>query len=874
MAEERVRYNDPNVLSLASNTEQELGLPSGLLASIITRGERSNSDQVSGAGARGVTQIIPATRDAAIRKFGIDPYLSTDNSIKVAGLLLKDSLTRNNGDIPSAIGEYHGGVNRDNWGPITRAYIGRVTTGLKKAESDQADALGKSFDDWLAKNPAVPVTSPTQSAAPSQAGKPSDALLQGFDAWVASEGGPKAGMAAAPAPTKAGGIMTPEQATAYLATQPQIPLTGDKAADAAAYQRMAANEAALRQKDVNAGGLVNTLAGGGEAALSLASGLTTGQIGGLLAGGNRVAQQVMGALQGKNADEITASGPSAEEAFSQGTQALTYTPRTQAGQQMAEKAGSALQEYGPAMIGVGPELASLGKAVSAGRAGGAAPAAVVARAGAEGAARDVAGESAATGVGKAIDAGANIARAATTLPRRAMEMIQRKPEGQPTPGTLGSAGAAATDAAAQRIATAEGLGFTGDTGLTTGQATRDSAQLKFETETAKLPGEGKPLRDRTIAQNNHILSNFDTMIDQTGAKEPTLRAVGQSVDNALRGQYARDTTQVRAAYAEANRSPEASAIVDQTRPVSTGEGDSAITGTPLTFLNEQPRGLPNSGLADAARQMAVRTGVAIEQDGQLIPRQATIRQMEEWRKAINASTGYEPTDIRTSTILKALIDGQTEPVAGPLYRQARGLRARLAQNYEDRAVINKLLTEKPGTSDRRVAFEDVLDHTMLKGSLDDVRNVRRVLQRSGPEGQQAWRELQGGTLGSIRDQAFKNVATDSSGNRIVSPAALEKAIKALDADGRLDFIFGKQGAQTLRDLNEIVKGIRTVPPEAAINMSNTASTLMTMLDYGASTMIGAPAPVVHGWLKVRQYIKDRALRKRIDDALNRRAPRP
>jgi len=193
VAESRTRYDDSTVLAAAANTEKELGLPSGLLASIITRGEKSNSDQVSEAGARGVAQIIPATRNSAIKLWGIDPYLSTDNSVKVAGLLLKDSLARNNGDIPSAIGEYHGGVNRDNWGPINRAYVGRVMTGLKKAESDQADALGKSFDDWLAKNPAVvPVTSPTQ-AAPSQAGKPSDALLQGFDAWVASEGGPKAG---------------------------------------------------------------------------------------------------------------------------------------------------------------------------------------------------------------------------------------------------------------------------------------------------------------------------------------------------------------------------------------------------------------------------------------------------------------------------------------------------------------------------------------------------------------------------------------------------------------------------------------------------------------------------------------------------------
>jgi len=67
-------YKDPFWSDLAANTEQKLGLPSGLLVSVLTRGERSNADQVSEAGARTPFQIIPATRKAVLEKYGIDAY--------------------------------------------------------------------------------------------------------------------------------------------------------------------------------------------------------------------------------------------------------------------------------------------------------------------------------------------------------------------------------------------------------------------------------------------------------------------------------------------------------------------------------------------------------------------------------------------------------------------------------------------------------------------------------------------------------------------------------------------------------------------------------------------------------------------------------
>ena len=124
-------FRDPLYAALDAQNEQNLGLPDGLLSSIRTNGERSNASQVSSAGAQTPYQITPASRAAAIKQYGIDPYLSPQNASEVAGRLLADSLQRNGNDPTQAVGEYIGGTDRSNWGKQTQAYIQRVMSGVQ-----------------------------------------------------------------------------------------------------------------------------------------------------------------------------------------------------------------------------------------------------------------------------------------------------------------------------------------------------------------------------------------------------------------------------------------------------------------------------------------------------------------------------------------------------------------------------------------------------------------------------------------------------------------------------------------------------------------------------------------------------------------------
>ncbi|MFY2587442.1 lytic transglycosylase domain-containing protein, partial [Achromobacter xylosoxidans] len=103
-----MRYDDPKLNEYATKVEQENGLPPGLLNAIKNQGERSNSDQVSPAGAKGVMQFMPGTWEQYGKGEITNPY----DSIDAAGRYFVDLLKRYNGNVDAAITEYNGGIKQ------------------------------------------------------------------------------------------------------------------------------------------------------------------------------------------------------------------------------------------------------------------------------------------------------------------------------------------------------------------------------------------------------------------------------------------------------------------------------------------------------------------------------------------------------------------------------------------------------------------------------------------------------------------------------------------------------------------------------------------------------------------------------------------
>lgn len=105
-ARKALRYDAPQLDAYATQVAQANGVPPAMLLFIKNQGERSNSNQVSPAGAKGVMQFT----DPTFAKFGKGDPTDPINSIDAAGAYAKDLLQRYNGDVRAAVTEYNGGV--------------------------------------------------------------------------------------------------------------------------------------------------------------------------------------------------------------------------------------------------------------------------------------------------------------------------------------------------------------------------------------------------------------------------------------------------------------------------------------------------------------------------------------------------------------------------------------------------------------------------------------------------------------------------------------------------------------------------------------------------------------------------------------------
>lgn len=125
-------YKDPAWNQYEANAEAHYNLPSGTLAGIRLRGERSNNDQVSSAGARTVYQIIPSTAAGIQKNYGFNPYSSPQNAAMGAAAMLAEGRKRT-GSMAGAVQQYIGGVDPSQYGPQTANYMQRVLGGVSDA---------------------------------------------------------------------------------------------------------------------------------------------------------------------------------------------------------------------------------------------------------------------------------------------------------------------------------------------------------------------------------------------------------------------------------------------------------------------------------------------------------------------------------------------------------------------------------------------------------------------------------------------------------------------------------------------------------------------------------------------------------------------
>ena len=133
---------------LLASLENQHGLPSGLLKSVMTTESGGNGNAVSPKGARGYFQFMPATAKA----YGVNPtdFASSANG---AARMYKDLLTQHNGDLDKALASY-------NWGSgnVAKNGLERAPTETKNYITKVKSGMDETMD-----------TKPWEDFAPEQA---------------------------------------------------------------------------------------------------------------------------------------------------------------------------------------------------------------------------------------------------------------------------------------------------------------------------------------------------------------------------------------------------------------------------------------------------------------------------------------------------------------------------------------------------------------------------------------------------------------------------------------------------------------------------------------------------------------------------------
>jgi hypothetical protein len=352
------------------------------------------------------------------------------------------------------------------------------------------------------------------------------------------------------------------------------------------------------------------------------------------------------------------------------------------------------------------------------------------------------------------------------------------------------------------------------------------------------------LLENKAAQKNDILRRLEVMAEETGAQKgysdvEAYRKLGTLIDDELVAAYAKKKGKVDAAYQKARDSGETKVVVD-TKPLDDWLANNAAEALSVSEIN--------SIKAKLAEFKALKNG------------QVTIDDIESIYQTAGKLGKPGETSGKYMKEVKNVLDQVSEGVGGDLYKAARTQRRELAKQFDDNLRVAELLGTKAGYADRKVALDDVFKHIVLTGSKEQMQNVAILLKKAGPEGQQAWAEVQGQTIQYMKDQLTKN------SNGQLSYDKLKTTIDSLDKEGKLNYLFGKTGRDKIIDFRETVKDALVKPP-GAVNYSNTGSVVVRLFNWLEETKLPFSNMAAN---KARSL----SLGKKVDEAINFNALSP
>jgi CheY-specific phosphatase CheX len=453
---------------------------------------------------------------------------------------------------------------------------------------------------------------------------------------------------------------------------------------------------------------------------------------------------------------------------------VMYQPRTQVARQALSTVGEFLQ---PVTSALPPTLGATGSTINALAPAVATQANVLAR---------------------------PIVRQATVPVQNALAKVMTREE----PPAMVGMGAANTAEDLMRQQRLEQFGIR----ATAGEREKNLQKQQFESDVQRgaLPGVSEDVKAKLgreygafkVGQKQDILNQFERMTEEVGGTidRSTPRAVGTVVDKALVNIYTKKFDDYKAKYAKADNAGE---TLEQVPYQSLLD----YIGTKSATRREKLDPILNDVAELLAMNDPQKTGAI------------SIRNLDDIYQVIGTAK-----DSPSAKPLKDLITQISDGVGGKLYQEARQARTQLAKQFEDVDRVDKLLSTKAGKTDRKVALDDVYSHIVTDGSLEEMRTVTSLLKKT-PEGQQAYKELQGYTLQKMKDLLLKQ--GDETDN--IRLNNFNNFVTQLDREDKLGYMFGKTGRDTLLDLKKTIGDVMVKEP-GAVNYPNTAGAVLRGLE--------------------------------------------
>jgi hypothetical protein len=354
---------------------------------------------------------------------------------------------------------------------------------------------------------------------------------------------------------------------------------------------------------------------------------------------------------------------------------------------------------------------------------------------------------------------------------------------------------------------------------------------------------GKPIREIYADQNAALLENLDVLKGRVANKTKpaeTPEQVGISVqDQALRAKLDLAKQNVKKKYAEAEAAGELQGKVSPARIIKT------------------IRNSPDATHYSWVESWLSKSKIVEKTESGTVTRKLTLKEMEDLRQAAVARAMDGGTEGYYAGKVISAIDEATEGAGGKLYKEARSARRRQALEFEETGAVARLVENKSRT-DRATALEDTWRKTVIGGSIEDLRAVKRSLLTGGDAktrtaGKRAWRDMKAETIEHIRREATKSVATNERGQPNITPAAMKRAVDSIGPD-KLNEIFGPGTAMRVDRILEATRTVKTVPPAGHAG-SSTMSNVLALLERGLGKIpvVGSTASgVVNVGVKLHQ----------------------